>query len=103
MSKSPPFSSSTSMGLGTVASMNKGHVFGDQSGSSRVDRLRNRALLAHKLSQPKSGPVKNEREKNSRLEALTRTRAGGYVAPPKVQHSKVNLHTFGHYPTPSSH
>jgi hypothetical protein len=68
-------------GMGTVQSMNKSAVFGDQSSSSRVDQLRNQALNAYKLSQPKSGPVKNEKEKNSRLDAITRVRAGGYVPP----------------------
>ena len=74
-------SPTTTMGLGITQSMNKSTLFGDQSSSSRVERLKNEALLSYKLSQPKSGPVKNETEKNSRNDALTRVRAGGYVPP----------------------
>ena len=76
-------SPSTTMGLGTTQSMNKSTLFGDQSSSSRVERLKNNALREYKLSQPKSGPVKNETERNSRNDALTRVRAGGYM-PPKL-------------------
>lgn len=65
--------------------MNKSAIFCDQSSSSRMEQLKHRALDAYKLSQPKSGPVKNETEKNSRLDAITRVRAGGYV-PHKNHH-----------------
>ena len=72
-------------GMGTVPGMNKSAIFCDQSSSSRMEQLKHRALDAYKLSQPKSGPVKNETEKNSRLDAITRVRAGGYV-PHKNHH-----------------
>ena len=72
-------------GMGTLSTMNKSAIFGDQSSSSRVEQLKHQALNAYKLSQPKSGPVKNETEKNSRLDAITRVRAGGYV-PNKNHH-----------------
>jgi hypothetical protein len=59
-------------------------VFQDQTSSSRVARIKANALQSYKLSQPKSGPVKDEKEVNSRTHALTRVRAGGYMVPLKV-------------------
>lgn len=65
-------------------------VFQDQTSSSRVARIKANALQSFKLSQPKSGPVKNEKEVNSRNDALTRVRAGGYMVPSNV--TKVTKH-----------
>lgn len=76
------------MGLGTISGGNKSYLLSDQSSSSRIERVRKDALLKYKQTQPTSGPVKNETEKNSRLDALNRVRAGGYVPSPKVLHSK---------------
>lgn len=59
-------------------------VFQDQTSSSRVARIKANALQSFKLSQPKSGPVKNEKEVNTRNNALTRVRAGGYMVPANV-------------------
>lgn len=81
---------------GPYTCVNKSALFSDQSGSSRVDRIKKAALDDYKKSQPKSGPVKNELGGNDRREALTRVRAGGYVPTPKIGHTKSNVHAFGH-------
>ena len=67
-------------------------VFQDQTSSSRVARIKANALQSFKLSQPKSGPVKDEKEVNSRTHALTRVRAGGYMVPSKVIHRDIAKH-----------
>jgi hypothetical protein len=71
----------------TPTSFNKSNLFLDQTPSSRVAKLKSQALQAEKHAYAKTGyPVKNETERNSRIDALTRVRAGGYVVPPKPQH-----------------
>lgn len=72
------------MGVGMIHTRKNESTFHDQSSSSRVARIKANALQSFKLSQPPSGPVKNEKEVNSRNNALTRTRAGGYMVPKKV-------------------
>lgn len=78
-----------SSGIREMSTKNQS-VFQDQTSSSRVARIKANALESFKLSQPKSGPVKNEKEVNSRNNALTRVRAGGFMVPANV--TKVTKH-----------
>ena len=81
-----PESASRSYEFGPMAA-DKGNLFRDQSSSSRVERLKQSAMAKVKASHPKSGFVKFEHDKNSRLDALTRVRSGGAVVPQQVRHS----------------
>jgi hypothetical protein len=74
--------------------VNKSAVFGDQSGSSRIERMRWNAIQQVKKSHPGGYPQKNTKETNSVHSALTRVRAGGSVVPAKV----TNRTTGKYYP-----
>jgi hypothetical protein len=62
---------------------------GDRSASSRIERIKKQALQNVKISYPTSGHVKNETEKNSRIDALARVRGGGAVVPPKCRFKNI--------------
>jgi hypothetical protein len=63
----------------------KSSLFGDQSSSSRVQRLKDEAINKVKSAET----TKDNREKNSEIEALARVRGGGYIVPPKVKQKKA--------------
>jgi len=82
-------------GVQSYTAQNKGHIFRDQSSSSRVEKIKLAALIANKRSQPTNGLVIKKDEKNSRLDALSRVRGGGYMVPPKVHHTNTEVtHTI---------
>ena len=65
--------------------MNKNvNLFGNQSGSSRIERIKQDAINKVKSSYPNGYFVKNETESNSRMTALSRVRGSGYIIPKKV-------------------
>ena len=67
--------------------MNKNiNLFGNQSGSSRIDRIKQDTINKVKLSYPNGYLVKNETESNSRMTALSRVRGSGYIVPKKVSY-----------------
>ena len=74
-------------GIQPYTAQNKSYIFRDQSSSSRVERIKQAAITANKLAQPTNGIIVKKDEKNSRLDALSRVRGGGYVVPPKVRHA----------------
>jgi hypothetical protein len=80
-----PLESRAIFGTQSYTAQNKGYIFRDQSSSSRVDRLKRQAQTAYDRSQPTNGLVVKRDDVNSRLDALNRTRAGGYVPPPKAR------------------
>ena len=83
-----PLSSMLHFGFSSgPGALDKGNLFRDQSSSSRVERLKQAAMAKVKASHPKSGFVKFEHEKNTRLDALTRVRSGGAVVPQQVRHT----------------
>ena len=59
----------------------KSNLFGNQSGSSRIDRIKKDTANHVKSSYPNGYLVKNETEQNSRMTALTRMRSNGYIVP----------------------
>jgi len=82
-----PMDSLQIFGTKTYTAQNKGHIFRDQSSSSRVEKIKLAALTANKRSQPTNGIVIKKDDKNARLDALSRVRGGGYMVPPKVRHT----------------
>jgi hypothetical protein len=65
--------------------MNKNiNLFGNQSESSRIDRIKQGTINKVKSSYPNGYLVKNETEQNSRITALSRVRGSGYIVPKKV-------------------
>jgi hypothetical protein len=82
-----PMDSLQIFGTKPYTAQNKGHIFRDQSSSSRVEKIKLAALTANKRSQPTNGIVIKKDDKNSRLDALSRVRGGGYMVPPKVRHT----------------
>ena len=67
--------------------MNKNiNLFGNQSGSSRIDRIKQETINKVKSSYPNGYLVKNETESNSRMTALSRVRGSGYIVPKKVSY-----------------
>ena len=68
----------------------KKNLFGDQSSSSRIERLRNDALNKVKTTYPGGWNQKNSTEKNTVIDAISRVRGGGYVVPPKVTHRPIH-------------
>ena len=65
-------------------SIKKSNLFSNQSGSSRIDRIKKDTENKIKASYTNGYLVKNETENNSRMSALSRTRGGGYIVPRKV-------------------
>ena len=67
--------------------MNKNiNLFGNQSESSRIDRIKQDTINKVKSSYPNGYLVKNETESNSRMTALSRVRGSGYIVPKKVSY-----------------
>lgn len=64
---------------------------GDRSAGSRIDRLKKQTLQNIKTTYSTNGQKKNEKETNSRIDALARVRGGGAVAPPKKNHSPHHI------------
>ena len=62
----------------------KSNLFGNQTGSSRIDRIKQDTENKIKASYTYGYLVKNETEQNSRMSALSRVRGGGYIVPRKV-------------------
>ena len=90
-----PMDSLQIFGTKSYTAQNKGHIFRDQSASSRVEKIKLAALTANKRSQPANGIVVKKDDKNSRLDALSRVRGGGYVVPPKVRNANTEVtHTI---------
>ena len=65
-------------------SIKKSNLFSNQSGSSRIDRIKKDTENKIKASYTNGYLVKNETENNSRMSALSRVRGGGYIVPRKV-------------------
>ena len=70
-------------GQQVIANQSKGNIFCDQSAGSRLDRLKQKAMINYSKSQPRNGIIVKKDDKRSINEALTRVRAGGYVPHPK--------------------
>lgn len=62
----------------------KKNKYGDHSCSSRLLRLKNKNINKVKTSYENGYYVKNTNEQNTINHALFRTRAGGYMVPPKI-------------------
>lgn len=69
-------------GQQVLTSVKKTSLFSDQSAGSRMDRLKTNAAAKYEQSQPKNGLVIKKDDNRTRLSALTKTRAGGYVVHP---------------------
>jgi hypothetical protein len=61
----------------------KANIFSDHSAGSRLERLKWKAATGFDKSQPKNGIVVKKDDNMSRLTALSRVRAGGYMVHPK--------------------
>lgn len=80
------FSTAIKSAIITQSSLSKKkNLYGDQSSSSQVSKLKQNALNKVELSYG-AYPIKNSRETNSQFDALNRVRAGGAVVPPKCRH-----------------
>jgi hypothetical protein len=67
----------------------KSNLFSDQSSSSRVDKLKRAAISESALVHNSGILNKNNIDQNSRTNALSRVRGGGYSVPPKVTNRVV--------------
>ena len=75
----------------------KANLFADQSSSSRVDRIKTNAMNTVQNTYQSGYYHKNNVEKNSVNDALTRVRAGGANVPKKVTAKNLPTGSFSIY------
>ena len=88
---SPFFMTTQVFGQQVITSVKKTNLFTDKSAGSRLERLKLNAALKFQQSQPKTGIIVKKDDNHSRVNAITRVRAGGYM----VHHPhKSHIHLF---------